>query len=225
MGFRARDVLLEKNMLKILIADDHQIVRRGLRMTIDAEKDMQVIAEAADGADVLALVEQYRPDVVLLDLQMPKQDGASTLRQLRPAFPNLPILILTSFSDDAHIFAALRAGASGFLLKEMGGDELVEAIRGAAKGRPQLHPDIARKLMARAPMPEDPFESLTERERDILKLLGRGRSNKEIALALTLTELTVKGYVSDLLAKLGVNDRTQAALMAARYGLVNVDEL
>lgn len=212
-------------MLKILIADDHQIVRRGLRMTLDAEQDMQVVAEAADGSEVLGLVRQHTPDVVLMDLQMPVVDGVRALGQLRPEFPDLPILILTSFSDDAHIFAALRAGASGFLLKEMGGDELVEAIRGAAKGRPQLHPDVARKLMARAPMPEDPFESLTEREREVLKLIGRGMSNKEIALALVLTEMTVKGYVSDLLAKLGVGDRTQAALMAVRYGLVRVEEL
>lgn len=211
-------------MLKILIADDHQIVRRGLRMTIDAEKDMMVVGEAADGAAALALVRKCAPDVVLLDLQMPGQNGVETLEQLRPEFPNLPVLILTSFSDDAHIYAALRAGASGFLLKEMDGDELVEAIRGAAKGRPQLHPEIAHKLMARAPMPEDPFESLTGRERDILKLLGHGLSNKEIALELTLTEMTVKGYVSDLLAKLGVSDRTQAALMAVRYGLVNLGE-
>lgn len=212
-------------MLKIIIADDHQIVRRGLRMTIDAERDMQVVGEASDGAEVFALVKKHNPDVVLLDLQMPKQNGIAALEQLRPEFPNLPILILTSFSDDAHLFSALRAGASGFLLKEMGGDELVEAIRGAARGRPQLHPDIARKLMARAPMPEDPFESLTERERDTLKLLGRGMSNKEIALELALTEMTVKGYVSDLLAKLGVSDRTQAALMAVRYGLVRAEEL
>jgi DNA-binding NarL/FixJ family response regulator len=212
-------------LINILIADDHQVVRRGLRMTLEAESDMRVVADAADGADVLALVKQHTPDVVLLDLQMPRQDGVETLKQLRPEYPTLPILILTSFSDDAHIYAALRAGASGFLLKEMDGDDLVEAVRGAAKGRPQLHPDVARKLMARAPLPEDPFESLTERERDILKLIGRGMSNKEIALALSLTEMTVKGYVSDLLAKLGVSDRTQAALMAVRYGLVNVEEL
>lgn len=212
-------------MLKIIIADDHQIVRRGLRMTLDAEKDMQVVAEASNGADILALIRKHAPDVVLMDLQMPVMDGVYALEQIRPEFPNLPILILTSFSDDAHIFAALRAGASGFLLKEMGGDELVDAIRGAAKGRPQLHPDIARKLMARAPMPEDPFESLTDREREVLKLLGRGMSNKEIALELVLTEMTVKGYVSDLLAKLGVSDRTQAALMAVRYGLVRAEEL
>jgi len=212
-------------MLKILIADDHPIVRRGLRMTIDAEQDMRVVAEAADGAEVPALVKQHSPDVVLLDLQMPTQNGAETLLRLRPDFPDLPVLILTSFSDDAHLYAALRAGASGFLLKEMDGDELAAALRGAAQGKPQLHPDIARRLMARAPMPEDPFQTLTERERNVLELLGRGLSNKEIALTLTLTEMTVKGYVSDLLAKLGVSDRTQAALMAVRYGLVRVDEL
>jgi DNA-binding NarL/FixJ family response regulator len=212
-------------MLKILIADDHQIVRRGLRMTLGAESDMNVVAEAADGAEVLALVKKHKPDVVLLDLQMPVQNGIETLQQIRPEFPSLPVLILTSFSDDAHIYAALRAGASGFLLKEMDGDDLVEAIRGAAKGKPQLHPDIARKLMARAPMPEDPFKSLTERERDILKLVGRGMSNKEIAAELVLTEMTVKGYVSDMLAKLGVGDRTQAALMAVRYGLIQPEDL
>jgi DNA-binding NarL/FixJ family response regulator len=212
-------------MLKILIADDHQIVRRGLRMTIDAEKDMQVVDEAVNGTQVLKLIKKHKPDVVLMDLQMPEMDGVDALKALRPHFPELPVLILTTFSDDAHIHAALRAGASGFLLKEMGGDELVDAIRGASKGRPQLHPDIARKLMARAPMPEDPFESLTERERGILKLLARGMSNKEIASKLTLTEMTVKGYVSDIFMKLGVNDRTQAALMAVRFGLVKAEEL
>lgn len=212
-------------MLKILIVDDHQIVRRGLRMTIDAEKDMQVVDEAVNGAQVLKLIKKHKPDVVLMDLQMPGMDGVDALKELRPEFPELPVLILTTFSDDAHVYAALRAGASGFLLKEMGGDELVDAIRGAAKGRPQLHPDIAKRLMARAPMPDDPFENLTDRERDILKLMARGLSNKEIAGELTLTEMTVKGYVSDVLMKLGVNDRTQAALMAVRFGLVKPEKI
>ncbi len=212
-------------MLKIIIADDHQIVRRGLRMTIDAEKDMQVVEEAADGSLVLSLIKKHKPDVVLMDLQMPTMDGVEALKQIRLEFPALPVLILTSFSDDAHIYAALRAGASGFLLKEMGGDELADAIRGAANGKPQLHPQIAKRLMARAPMPADPFETLTERERDLLKLLAHGMSNKEIAAQLTLTEMTVKGYVSDVFMKLGVNDRTQAALMAVRFGLVKPEEL
>ena len=212
-------------MLKILIVDDHQVVRRGLQMTIDAEKDMRVVGEAANGAQVLALIQKHKPDVVLMDLQMPEVNGVDALKQIRPAYPNLPILILTTFTDEAHVYAALRAGASGFLLKEMSGDDLVAAIRGAAQGKPQLQPDIARRLMARAPMPDDPFDLLTERERGILKLLARGKSNKEIASELVLTEMTVKGYVSDLFAKLGVNDRTQAALMAVRFGLVLPEEL
>ncbi len=212
-------------MIKILIADDHPIVRRGLRMTLEAEADLQVAAEAENGANLADLVRKYAPDVVLMDLQMPEVDGVQALEQTRPEFPNLPILILTSFSDDAHLHAALRAGASGFLLKEMDGDDLVEAVRGAARGRPQLHPDIARRLMARAPRPDDPLSALTEREREVLKRIGRGLSNKEIALELTLTEMTVKGYVSDIFAKLGVSDRTQAALTAVRYGLVKPEEL
>lgn len=212
-------------MIKILIADDHPIVRRGLRMTLEAEANLQVVAEAENGANLAELVRKYAPDVVLMDLQMPEVDGVQALEQTRPEFPNLPILILTSFSDDAHLHAALRAGASGFLLKEMDGDDLVEAVRGAARGRPQLHPDIARRLMARAPLPDDPLSALTEREREVLKRLGRGLSNKEIALELTLTEMTVKGYVSDIFAKLGVSDRTQAALTAVRYGLVKPEEL
>jgi DNA-binding NarL/FixJ family response regulator len=201
-------------MLKIIIADDHQVVRRGLTLTIDAEKDMRVVGEAQNGAGVLALIKKHKPDVVLMDLQMPELNGVDALKQIRPEYPVLPILILTSFTDDAHVFAALRAG-----------DDLVAAIRGAAQGKPQLHPDIAKRLMLRAPMPDDPFDSLTERERGILKLLAKGKSNKEIAGELSLTEMTVKGYVSDLFVKLGVNDRTQAALMAVRYGLVMVDEL
>ena len=212
-------------MLRILIADDHQIVRRGLRMTIEAEKDMQVAADAENGSQVLSLIKKHKPDIVLMDMQMPEMDGVDALKQLRVEFPALPVLILTTFSDDAHVYAALRAGASGFLLKEMNGDELVSAIRGAAQGKPQLHPEIARRLMARAPMPDDPFESLTERERDILKLIAKSMSNKEIASQLFLTEMTVKGYVSDLFAKLGVNDRTQAALMDVRFGLVKPEEL
>lgn len=212
-------------MLKIIIADDHQVVRRGLTLTIDAEEDMRVVGEAQNGAGVLTLIKKHKPDVVLMDLQMPEMTGVDALKQIRPEYPDLPILILTSFTDDAHVFAALRAGASGFLLKEMNGDDLVAAIRGAAQGKPQLHPDIAKRLMARAPMPDDPFDSLTERERGILKLLAKGKSNKEIAGELSLTEMTVKGYVSDMFVKLGVNDRTQAALMAVRYGFVMVEEL
>lgn len=212
-------------MLNIMIVDDHQVVRRGLSFTIETEDDLSVVAEAENGENALNLIRKHQPDVVLMDLQMPKKNGVEALKQIRPEFPNLPILILTTYSDDAHVYAALRAGASGFLLKEMSGDDLIEAIRGAAEGKPQLHPDIARRLMARAPSPEDPFDALTERERETLILLAHGKSNKEIATELSLSGTTVKGYVSDLFLKLGVNDRTQAALMAVRYGLVLPEDI
>ena len=131
-------------MLKILIVDDHQVVRRGLQMTIDAEKDMRVVGEAANGAQVLALIQKHKPDVVLMDLQMPEMNGVDALKQIRPAYPNLPILILTTFTDEAHVYAALRAGASGFLLKEMSGDDLVAAIRGAAHDETAINQVYAR---------------------------------------------------------------------------------
>ncbi len=212
-------------MLKILIVDDHQVVRRGLQMTIDVEKDMRVVAEASNGTQVLDAIRRQKPHVVLMDLQMPEMNGVDALKQIRPVFPDLPILILTTFTDDAHVYAALRAGASGFLLKEMSGDDLVAAIRGAAQGKPQLHPDIARRLMAQPPMPDDPFDSLTERERGILKLLANGKNNKQIASELALSEMTVKSYIRDMFTKLGVKDRTQAVLMAVRFGLVLPEEL
>jgi DNA-binding NarL/FixJ family response regulator len=206
-------------MIRIVIADDHEIVLRGLRMTIEGEEDMQLAGEARDGLQAIELVKANQPDVVLLDIQMPQMDGIEATRRLRALFPTLPILVLTSFSDDARLYSALRAGASGYLLKDVSGDQLVQAIRGAAAGKPELHPDIARKLMAQMSAPQDPFAELTPRELDVLKLLARGLSNKEIALELYLTEVTVKGYVSTILGKLEVADRTQAALLAARYGL------
>ncbi len=207
-------------IINLVIADDHEIVLRGLRLTIEGEDDMRLLGEARTGREALALVESARPDVVLLDLQMPEMDGIEAAAAIRQAYPNLPILILTSYGADAQIYQALQAGASGYLLKDISGDELVDAIRRAVRGEPQLHPAVARRLMAAMPAPADPFGELTPRELDVLKLLAHGMSNKEIALALSLTEVTVKGYVSTLLSKLGVSDRTQAALLAVRYGLV-----
>ncbi|NOZ48988.1 MAG: response regulator transcription factor [Chloroflexi bacterium] len=209
----------------IVIADDHEIVRRGLRLTIAGEPDMTLLAEAANGRQALLLVEQTHPDVVLLDIQMPEMDGIETARLLRRRHPDLPILILTGFGNDAHLYAALQAGVTGYLLKDTPGDELVAALRGAAVGRPQLHPDIARRLMQHMPAPHTPLDELTAREREVLGLIGRGLSNKEISASLQLSETTIKGYVSVILGKLHVADRTQAALLAVRYGLIDVDEL
>lgn len=209
----------------IIIADDHEIVRRGLRLTIAAESDMTLLGEAANGLETLRLVERSLPDVVLLDIQMPEMDGIETARCLRQRYPDLPILILTGFGNDVQLYAALQAGVTGYLLKDTSGDDLVEAIRGAAVGRPQLHPLIARRLMQQMPAPRTPLDELTAREHEVLELMGQGLSNKEIGASLHLSETTIKGYVSVILGKLHVADRTQAALLAVRYGLIDLDEL
>ena len=193
-------------------------------MTIMGEPDMRLLGEASDGREASDLVATTQPDVLLLDIQMPDMDGIAAAQALHLTHPQLIILMLTSFTDDAKLYSALRAGASGYLLKEMSGDDLVAAIRGAARGLPQLHPNIARRLMDRIAPPSDPLTQLTQREQSVLRLIACGLSNKEIGAALDLTEQTVKGYVRDILSKLGVADRTQAALLAVRFGLVQADE-
>jgi DNA-binding NarL/FixJ family response regulator len=212
-------------VIRVVVADDHEIVLRGLRLTIQGEKDMQLVGEARTGVEAVELVEKTHPDVLLLDIQMPDMDGIQAAQAIRATGSQVAILVLTSFRDDSRLYAALRAGVNGYLLKDIDGDSLVAAIRGAARGEPQLHPDVARRLMERIPAPVDPFAELTPRERDVLLLLARGLSNKEIGLKLSLTEVTVKGYVSAVLSKLNVADRTQAALMAVRYGLVAEEDL
>lgn len=204
----------------VLIADDHEVVRRGLGMLIAGEPDMRLLGAAATGNEALALATAHQPDVILLDIQMPDLDGIAAAARLRAEHPTLAILMLTSYSDDARIYAAMRAGASGYLLKEMSGDTLLAAVRGAARGEPQLHPKVARRLMDRVMPPEDPLALLTPREYEVLRWIARGLSNKEIALATDLTEQTVKSYVREILSKLNVADRTQAALLAVRYGVM-----
>jgi DNA-binding NarL/FixJ family response regulator len=211
--------------IRIVIADDHEIVRRGLRMTIQGEADMELVGEAQTGRQAVEFVTRLQPDVLLLDIQMPDMDGVQAARELRSQGASVAILVLTSYRDDAQLYAALRAGVNGYLLKDIGGDELVQAIRGALQGQPQLHPEIARRLMERMSAPVDPFADLTARERDVLVLIAHGLSNKEIGLKLSLTEVTVKGYVSAILSKLHVEDRTQAALLSVKFGLVPPDDL
>lgn len=211
--------------ITIVIADDHEMVRRGLRMTIAAEEDLALLGEATTGQEAVRLVRERQPQVVLLDVQMPDLDGVAAAQAIRQAQPATAVVMLTSFAEDAQLYAALDAGVIGYLLKDISGDDLVEAIRRAARGEPQLHPSIALRLMRRRPTSGDPFADLTERERDVLKSLARGLSNKEIGQALFLTETTVKGYVSTVLSKLGVSDRTQAALIAVRHGFVRTEEL
>ncbi len=212
-------------MISVLIVDDHEIVRSGLRMTIQGEADLELVGETANGNEAIRAAQTLQPDVILMDVKMPEKDGIAATAIIHAAQPEIAILILTSFGDDPELFAALQAGAAGYLLKDISGDDLAEAIRGAAAGKPQLHPSVARRLMTQMPQPGNPFGELTPREVDVLRCLARGMSNREIAESLIVAESTIKGYVSTILSKLHISDRTQAALLAVRYGLVESDEL
>jgi DNA-binding NarL/FixJ family response regulator len=193
-------------MIGVLIADDHEIVRRGLRMTIAGEEDMRLLGEARTGREAVALAAALRPDVVLLDVQMPDMDGVAAAAAIRAAQPEVAVLMLTSFGGDAQLYAALRAGASGYLLKDTSGDDLVRAIRGAARGDPQLHPDIARRLMRQAAAPADPLAALTPREREVLAEMATGKSNSAIADELVLTKRAVEKHVGSVFHKLDLVD-------------------
>jgi DNA-binding NarL/FixJ family response regulator len=210
--------------LHVLLVDDHAIVRDGLRMVLEAEPGIAVVGEAADGAEALARAEALRPDVVVLDLIMPGIDGLATLRQWRARALPGRILVLTSSADDLRVREALQAGATGYLLKDVGRAELVQAVRAAAAGALALHPAVQRRLIDQlTASPPDPAATLTPREREVLGLLAQGQSNKEIAAALRLRHGTVKTYVAVILGKLGVADRTQAALFAVQHGLAGDD--
>jgi len=209
--------------IRILIVDDHEIVRYGLSMVLTEESDMEVVGEAITGAEALSLTAELKPDVILMDLVLPDMDGVEVTRRIVDSQSPSQIVMLTSFAEDGRVRDAIQAGAIGYLLKDVLRPDLLRAIRAAARGEPALHPEAQRHLMRQiADVPEpSPLRGLTDRERDVLRLIGEGRNNRQIAATLTLTEGTVKGYVSAVLAKLGVADRTQAALIAVRNGMVN----
>ncbi len=211
--------------IRILIADDHEVVREGLGIFLAEEPDFEVIAFASDGEAAVATAAAENPDVILMDLVMPGLDGLGALRQIKEAGNAAAILVLTTYVEQAKVREALAAGALGYLLKDVRKDELVAAIRSAASGCVTLHPEAQQLLSETAVLGTDasPLERLTDRERDVLRLIASGRSNKAIARALFLSVGTVKGYVSQVLAKLGVRDRTQAALLAVREGVVDLD--
>jgi len=207
----------------VLIADDHPVVRHGLRAFLQLQEDLDIVGEAGDGLEAVAQVEKLRPDVVLLDLVMPRMDGIEAIRQIRQASPSTKVIVLTTFADDEKVFPAVRAGAAGYLLKDVEPRDLAEAIRTVNRGQGLLHPMIASKLMhefAGEQERMDIIEALTEREMDVLKLIAQGKSNREIAREFVLSEKTVKTHVSNILAKLRLADRTQAALYAVRNRLV-----
>ncbi len=210
--------------IRILIADDHTVVRQGLRMFLALDPELEVIGEAADGAEALQMARRLKPDVVLMDLLMPVMDGITAIGAIRGEMPETEVLALTSVLEDASVVGAVRAGAIGYLLKDTNGEELYRAIKAAAAGQVQLSPQAAARLLREVRTPASP-EKLTERETAVLQLLAKGQANKEIARTLFIGEKTVKTHVSNILAKLGVQSRTQAALYAVQIGLVPAEQM
>ena len=211
-------------MIRVLIADDHAVVRQGLRTFLDLQADIDVVGEAADGEEAVAVAAEHAPDVILLDLVMPRLDGIGALRRLRETAPAARVIVLTSFGEDERLFTALRAGASGYLLKDVEPAELVRSIRTAHSGGAPLSPAVAARvveeLASGGGAGRAAADDLTPRELEVLCLIARGQSNKRIALELGVAEKTVKTHVSAVLSKLHLTDRTQAALFAVRHGLV-----
>jgi DNA-binding NarL/FixJ family response regulator len=214
--------------IRILLVDDQRLMREGLRILLELEPDLQVVGEAGDGQAALAAYADLQPDVVLMDVRMPGMDGVETTWRLQEHWPGARVIILTTFNDDEYVFEGLRAGALGYLLKDVSGHDLAEAVRTVAAGGALIEPSVARKVVAEFARMAPPVraadaglaEPLSEREREILQLLARGLSNGEIAARLSLAEGTVKNYVTAILQKLGARDRTQAAIRARGLGLI-----
>jgi two-component system, NarL family, response regulator LiaR len=210
--------------ISVLLVDDHAVVRQGVRAFLVTQPDLNVVGEAGSGEEAIRLAEQYVPDVILMDLIMPNMDGVEATRRVKRVSPRSQIVVLTSYHEDEHIFPALKAGALSYILKDVSADELAEAVRKAAAGEAVLHPRVAarviRELQGRREEALNPFTELSERELEVLKLIADGKSNAEMAEMLVLSEKTIKGHVSNILSKLQLADRTQAAVYAWRQGVV-----
>lgn len=214
--------------IRVLLADDHNVVRGGIRALIEAEEGIVVIDEACDGVEAILKARALNPDVILIDLQMPRKTGVEAIEEIKQTNPEAKILVLTSYSDDEIVFAAIKAGALGYLLKESSTQELIQAIRDVHNGESSLHPVIARKLIRELNRPSSlppSDESLTEREVEVLILVARGLPNQNIANALIISERTVRTHVSNILSKLHLANRTQAALYALKEGLITLDQM
>lgn len=216
--------------IKILIADDHAVVREGTRQILDKEPDMEVVAEAGDGEEAVRLAGSFRPDVAIVDIAMPKLDGIEATKQIKALYPTMAVLILSAYDDDQFVFSLLEAGAAGYLLKSVRGSELVDAVRAVYSGESVLHPLIARKVLNRfvpgagEPRKRESSEILTEREIEVLKLATHGLSNQEIANELYLSLRTVQAHLSHIFNKLQVSSRTEAVVRALKEGWVSLKD-
>jgi DNA-binding NarL/FixJ family response regulator len=217
-------------MIRVIVCDDQEVVLEGLQVILNAAPEIEVVGAARDGAEALDLIPLLHPDLVLMDLKMPGMNGIQATRRIREQFPQVRVLVLTTYDADEWVFDAIRSGAAGYLLKDTPREELIAAVIGTAAGKTHVDPSVAGKVFAQiaqsAPAPDTSVaDKLSERERDVLRLMARGLSNADIAQRLFLSEGTVRNYVSSILAKLGVSDRTQAAVIALRYGLADLSEI
>lgn len=218
-----------KEKIKVLIVDDHQVVRQGLRTFLELNDDIVVLGDAADGEVAVELAERLKPDVVLMDLVMPRLDGIAATSKIKSTHSEIKVIALTSFTEDDKVFPAIQAGASSYLLKDVSPDALVDAIHAAYRGEARLHPEVMRKLMmqvaAQSASKQGNGPQLTEREQEVVRLVTHGKSNREIADMLVISEKTAKAHISNILGKLGLDDRTQMAVYAIKHGLVKANEL
>ena len=221
--------MAKNNLISILIVDDHEVVRNGIRSFLETIKDFDVVGEAESGEKAVKMVAELIPDIVLLDLIMPGMDGVETTRQIKKISPRTQVVILTSYHEDVHIFPALKAGAISYILKDMKMEKLADALQRAVRHEVTLHPLVAERVLQniRGDDSEEPalFTELTERELDVLRLIAKGMTNSQIAENLVISENTVKGHVSNILSKLHLADRTQVAVYAWQRGLVNRDQM
>lgn len=218
------------NKIRILLADDHALVRQGTRELLEREEDLEVVAEAGNGEEAVRLASEHSPDIALMDIAMPRLNGIDATRQIKATRPGVSVLVLTAYDDDQYIFALLEAGAAGYLLKNVGADELVKAIRAVAAGEAVLHPAIARRVVDRFAAAEDKraevnaLDHLSEREMEVLKLAARGLKNQDIAHQLSLSVRTVQTHLSNIFGKMGVSSRTEAVLDALKKGWLTLQD-
>lgn len=212
--------MTQLNPIRVLLVDDHMVVRSGLSTVLSVYDDLKLVGEAGDGEEAIRLCERLQPDVILMDLLMPKMDGVTAIKTIKTRWPQIQIIALTSFKEKEYVEGALKAGANGYLLKDVSAEELVNAVRRATAGQPSLSPEAAQVLMKNVSEPALPYQEMTGREKEILALMVEGLSNNEIAERLIVSQSTVKFHVSNILSKLGVTGRTEAVALAVKHHLV-----